>query len=70
MGPKEYDGAWEVGVDRVAIHGTKRDSRDRIVPRLSNAGEEVDRVGSPVSAARCISATHSGTSRAAMKKRS
>ena len=36
MGPREYDGAWEVGVDRVAIHGTKRDSRDRIVPRLSN----------------------------------
>lgn len=36
MGPKEYDGAWEVGVDRVAIHGTKRDSRDRIVPRVGN----------------------------------
>ena len=36
MGPTEYDGPWEVGVDRVAIHGAKRESRDRIVPRVSN----------------------------------
>jgi hypothetical protein len=32
MGPKEAHAAWEVLTDRVAIHGTKREGRDRIVP--------------------------------------
>lgn len=34
MGPKELDGLWDVQGDVVAIHGTKRDGRERIVPRL------------------------------------
>jgi hypothetical protein len=36
MGPKEYlsDG-WTAHTDRVAIHGRKRDARERIVPKLA-----------------------------------
>jgi hypothetical protein len=34
MGPKELDGSWSVGTDRIAIHGTKRGARDRIIPRF------------------------------------
>jgi len=34
MGPKEYWGAWEVLADRVVIHGTKREARDRAVPLI------------------------------------
>jgi integrase len=32
MGAKEYWGRWELRGDRVLIHGTKRESRDRSVP--------------------------------------
>ena len=32
MGPDEYWGDWNVTRDRVAIRGTKRDARERIVP--------------------------------------
>jgi hypothetical protein len=32
MGPGEYDGPWEEHEGYIAIHGTKRDARDRIVP--------------------------------------
>ncbi len=32
MGPKEYWGRWEVRGDRVLVHGTKREARDRFVP--------------------------------------
>jgi len=34
MGPKEYYGQWELKKDRVVIHGTKREGRERIVPRI------------------------------------
>lgn len=34
MGPKEFDGAWEVEGALIRIHGTKRGARDRIVPRI------------------------------------
>jgi integrase len=33
MGPKEYWGSWELHPDHVHIHGTKRASRVRNVPR-------------------------------------
>lgn len=39
MGPSEYWGGWSVAEDRVAIHGTKRASRDRIVPRVGTPAE-------------------------------
>jgi integrase len=32
MGPGEYWDRWEMRRDRVAIHGTKREGRDRVVP--------------------------------------
>lgn len=32
MGPGEYWGDWEAGADRVMIHGTKREARERVVP--------------------------------------
>lgn len=32
MGPKEYYGKWEVKQNHIHIHGTKRDTRNRIVP--------------------------------------
>jgi hypothetical protein len=32
MGRREYWGEWEVLEDRVAIHGTKREGRERVVP--------------------------------------
>jgi hypothetical protein len=35
MGPKEIDGDWSVGTDRVEVHGRKRQARDRIIPRVS-----------------------------------
>lgn len=35
MGPKEYDGRWDVEGEAVAIHGKKRKGRDRIVPLIS-----------------------------------
>jgi len=35
MGPKEYiEGKWEIQGDRVAIHGTKREGRERFVPLI------------------------------------
>ncbi len=34
MGIKEYWGDWEMLDDRVAIHGTKRGGRERVVPRV------------------------------------
>ena len=35
MGNKEYwETPWEVEADRILIHGTKRDDRDRIIPRI------------------------------------
>jgi integrase len=34
MGPAEYWGSWEVLRDRIAIHGTKREGRERVVPRV------------------------------------
>lgn len=34
MGLEEYWGRWEAGPVTVAIHGTKRRSRDRIIPRV------------------------------------
>lgn len=36
MGPKEYWGEWELQPDRIAIHGTKRAGRDRVVPRVGD----------------------------------
>jgi integrase len=36
MGPSEYwDREWEILEDRIVIHGTKREGRDRIVPRVT-----------------------------------
>ena len=32
MGPGELWGEWEVKKDRILIHGTKRDARDRVIP--------------------------------------
>jgi len=32
MGPKELWGKWEVEQDRILIHGTKRESRERVIP--------------------------------------
>ena len=34
MGPGELWGEWEVKNDRILIHGTKRDARDRAVPLI------------------------------------
>lgn len=34
MGPSEFWGKWEILLDHVAIHGTKRAGRERIVPRI------------------------------------
>jgi hypothetical protein len=34
MGPKELWGQWEVEQDRILIHGTKRESRERVIPRI------------------------------------
>lgn len=34
MGPKEYWGRWNIGVDRIHIFGTKRQGRDRDVPLI------------------------------------
>ncbi len=34
MGPKEFWGKWEALGDRIRIHGTKRDARDRVVPLI------------------------------------
>lgn len=34
MGPKEWAGDWEPQKDRIRINGTKRQARDRVVPKL------------------------------------
>jgi len=34
MGPGEYWGSWERRLDRVVVHGTKREARERAVPDL------------------------------------
>ena len=35
MGRKEYWGDWQVLGNRIAIHGTKREGRDRVVPMIA-----------------------------------
>lgn len=37
MGPSEYWGRWEILADRVCIHGTKREGRERVVPLVRKA---------------------------------
>jgi hypothetical protein len=34
MGPKEFWGSWQTSEDRVHVHGTKRKSRNRVIPNL------------------------------------
>lgn len=34
MGPRELWGKWEVEADRILIHGTKREARDRFIPSI------------------------------------
>ena len=39
MGPGEYWGSWERRLDRIVIHGTKREARERVVPDLGRCTE-------------------------------